>query len=87
MIAGDRRFFRVQPDTHVKLLAVASSLPEAWVSKKRGNAACANFKIVRMDERSCPTQSHSFNEAIPVLERQMNLKLGDTIVEVQKGEV
>jgi len=69
------------------LLDIASSLPQAWDSKILGNAAGANFKIVRMDERAYPNESHPFNEALLVLDGQMNLQIGEQVIPVRAGEV
>jgi quercetin dioxygenase-like cupin family protein len=71
----------------LNLPELASSLPEAWRSKVVGKAAGANFKVVRMDGRPYPDESHSFNEALLVLEGQMNLQFGEEVVAVRAGEV
>jgi quercetin dioxygenase-like cupin family protein len=69
------------------LIDLASSLPEAWRSEIVGEAAGANFKVVRMDGRAYPNESHSFNEALLVLEGQINLQFGEKIIQVKSGEV
>ncbi|GAB1595332.1 cupin domain-containing protein [Lysobacter claricitrinus] len=72
---------------HTDLVALASSLGEAWRSTVVGRAAGANLKIVRMDGRAYPDESHSFDEALLVLEGQMNLHIGGAITCVRAGEV
>lgn len=72
---------------HTNLVALASSLPEAWHSKVVGQAAGANIKVVRMDGGSYPNESHSFDEALLVLEGQMNLQIGTAVTRVGTGEV
>jgi quercetin dioxygenase-like cupin family protein len=72
---------------HTNLMDLASSLPEAWRSKIVGEAAGANFKVVRMDGRTYPNESHSFNEALLVIEGQMNLQFGEKVIQVQSSEV
>ena len=69
------------------LLTLASALPEAWRSHVVGKAAGANLKIVRMDGGGYPAESHSFDEALLVLEGQMNLMFDDKVIAVRSGEV
>lgn len=71
---------------HTNLVALASSLSEAWHSKVVGQAAGANLKVVRMDG-GYPNESHSFDEALLVLEGQMNLQIGTAVTRVVSGEV
>ena len=73
--------------THENLLALASSLPEAWQSRIVGRPAGANFKVVRMDGQPYPNESHPFDEALLVLEGQMNLQFGNAVTCVAAGEV
>lgn len=40
-----------------------------------------------MDGRAYPNEEHSFNEALLVVEGQMNLQLGDQVIPVKSGEV
>jgi mannose-6-phosphate isomerase-like protein (cupin superfamily) len=72
---------------HVNLFELASALPGAWQSRLVGNAAGANFKVVRMDGRAYPEESHAFDEALLVLEGRMNLTFADQLVAVRSGEV
>ncbi|GAB3319706.1 cupin domain-containing protein [Luteimonas notoginsengisoli] len=72
---------------HTNLVALASSLPQAWQSRIVGRPAGANFKVVRMDGRAYPNESHSFDEALLVLEGHMNLQFGTAITRVGAGEV
>ena len=72
---------------YTNLLALASSLPEAWRSQIVGQPAGANLKVVRMDGQAYPNESHPFDEALLVLEGQMNLQLGATVTHVGPGEV
>lgn len=72
---------------HTNLIALATTLPEAWRSQIVGNAAGANFKVVRMDGRAYPNEEHLFNEALLVLEGQMNLHIHGQTIAVKSGEV
>ena len=72
---------------HTNLVTFASSLTEAWHSKVVGQAAGANLKVVRMDGGAYPNESHSFDEALLVLEGQMNLQIGTAVTRVGTGEV
>lgn len=69
------------------LIELASSLPQAWRSHIVGEAAGANFKVVRMDGNAYPNEQHPFNEALLVIEGQINLELDGDIVQVRSGEV
>jgi len=71
----------------IDLLAVASTLPAAWRSKVVGLAAGANVKVLRMDGSEYPNEDHSFDEALLVVEGQMNLRLNSELVQVAAGEV
>jgi quercetin dioxygenase-like cupin family protein len=74
----------------IDLLAVASTLPAAWRSRVVGLAAGANVKVVkvlRMDGSEYPDEDHSFDEALLVVEGQMNLRLNSELVQVAAGEV
>ncbi|GAA0248696.1 cupin domain-containing protein [Rhodanobacter caeni] len=72
---------------HANLLALASSLTEAWHSRVVGQAAGANLKVVRMDGRGYAEESHAFDEALLVLKGQMNLQIGTAVTRVGAGEV
>jgi quercetin dioxygenase-like cupin family protein len=73
------------PKTNLHQLAV--SLPSAWKSTVVGTAAGANFKVLRMDGAEYPNETHSFDEALLVLEGQMKLQFGSEVVKVDAGEV
>lgn len=69
------------------LLALASALPNAWRSTVVGQAADVNVKVLRMDGGEYPNEEHSFDEALLVIEGQMNLRMGAELVQVRSGEV
>lgn len=69
------------------LRALAADLPEAWRSTVVGQAAGANLKVLRMDGRAYPNESHPFDEALLVIEGQMNLDLRGDVVPVTAGQV
>lgn len=71
----------------IDLLAEAHALTNPWRSRVVGRAADANVKIVRMDDAAYPDETHEFDEALLVLEGQMNLDLQGQRVEVRAGEV
>ncbi|PTT74933.1 cupin [Pelomonas sp. HMWF004] len=73
--------------TPTHLFLQASQLPDAWRSVVVGRAAGANVKVLRMDDRAYPNEAHDFDEALLVLEGQMNLQLHGEIVTVRQGEV
>lgn len=69
------------------LLRMASSLPDAWRSTVIGKAAGANVKVLRMDDQAYPSETHEFDEALLVLDGQMNLEIDSQILSVRQGEV
>lgn len=71
----------------IDLLAVASALPSAWRSTVVGQAAGVNLKVLRMDGAEYPSEEHSFDEALLVLEGQMSLRLNDELVRVARCEI
>lgn len=72
---------------HINLQSIALSIPDSWRSKIVGKVAGTNVKVVRMDGRAYPNEEHPFNEALLVVEGQMNLQLGDRVIPVKSGEV
>lgn len=72
---------------HRNLFALAESLPEAWHSTVVGKAAGANIKVLRMDGQAYPSESHTFDEALLVLDGQMNLQIGAAFIRVGGGEI
>jgi len=71
----------------IDLLAVSSELASAWRSEVVGKAAGANVKVLRMDGAEYPNETHSFDEALLVIEGAMNLYLNSEAVQVSAGEV
>jgi quercetin dioxygenase-like cupin family protein len=65
----------------------AAALPDAWRSTVIGRAAGANVKVLRMDGQAYPNEVHPFDEALLVLEGQMNLDFAGEVVTVGAGEV
>lgn len=76
-----------QNTTKINLMHAAQALPTAWRSTVLGRAAGANIKVLRMDAAAYPDESHDFDEALLVLEGQMNLTLQGQQVVVLAGEV
>ena len=71
----------------IDLVESVKSLPEAWCSKVLGCVGGANFKVLRMDASAYPDECHDFDEALLVLEGQMNLEIQNSVVTVRAGEV
>jgi quercetin dioxygenase-like cupin family protein len=69
------------------LLSLAGTLPVAWKSTIVGQAAGVNLKVLRMDGRGYANESHSFAEALLVLDGKMKLQFDATVIEVHAGEV
>lgn len=69
------------------LRSLATSLATSWRSTIVGQAAGANVKVLRMDAAEYPNEVHDFDEALLVLDGQMNLRFGEDVVQVLGGEV
>jgi quercetin dioxygenase-like cupin family protein len=69
------------------LIQLATSLSSAWRSTIVSTAAGANFKVLRMDGMEYVYETHMFDEALLVLEGQMNLRFAAETVIVLAGEV
>jgi quercetin dioxygenase-like cupin family protein len=69
------------------LLEEASTLPDTWRSVVVGRAGGANVKVLRMDEGAYPRETHEFDEALLVLDGQMNLEIDSRVLPVHRGEV
>src|SRR5690606_33454390 len=72
---------------HINLVALASSLPQAWRSAEVGQAAGATLKGVRMADRAHPTERLPRDEARLVLEGQLHPQIGPAFARVGSGEV
>ena len=72
---------------HKNLIAAAQALPLAWSSTILAKAAGAQVKVLRMDAAAYPDETHDFDEALIVLEGQMNLEIGGEIIAVRAGEL
>ena len=73
--------------SHIQLASIAAQLPHAWRSTIVGRAAGVNVKVLRMDALAYPDEIHDFDEALLVLDGQMNLDLQGRRVQVAAGEV
>jgi len=71
----------------IDLRSLASAMPAAWQSNIVGLAAGANVKVLRMDGSEYPNEEHSFDEALLVVDGQMNLKLNNEVVPVTTGQI
>jgi quercetin dioxygenase-like cupin family protein len=71
----------------INLISCAQALPTPWRSTVVGKAEQAVFKVLRMDATSYPEERHDFEEALLVLDGQMNLDIQGSITQVRAGEV
>jgi mannose-6-phosphate isomerase-like protein (cupin superfamily) len=69
------------------LVEAAENLAVPWNSSIVGQAAGANLKVLRMDERTYAAEVHDYVEALIVLDGCMNLCVAGRIVTVQAGEM
>ena len=65
----------------------ASELATTWSSTIIGQAAGANVKVLRMDGSVYPDEVHDFDEALLVIDGQMNLDIAGEITSVRAGEI
>jgi quercetin dioxygenase-like cupin family protein len=73
--------------TKCNLLLEAEQVPQTWRSIVIGQAAGANLKVLRMDDSPYPDETHDFDEALLVLDGQMNLEIHNELITVKQGEV
>ena len=71
--------------TDLRLLA--NSLPRAWHSARLGRIGDANLKVLRMEGPDDEQELHASDEALLVLEGQLNLRLAGEVVAIAAGEV
>jgi len=71
----------------INLNLQAVELPQAWRSSVVGKAADATIKVLRMDGSAYPDEVHPFDEALLVLEGQMNLDIRGQVIKVVAGEL
>ncbi|UCJ15769.1 cupin domain-containing protein [Pseudomonas sp. MM211] len=71
----------------MNLIDEAKKLPQAWRSRILGSTAGANLKLIRMDGAGIPYESHSeFDEALLVLEGEMQLELEGEVIHMKSGD-
>ncbi len=73
--------------TSTNLQNLAAELATTWRSTIIGQAAGANVKVLRMDGSVYPDEVHDFDEALLVINGQMNLNIAGEIASVRAGEV
>ena len=73
--------------TSINLPNRAAELAATWRSTIIGQAAGANVKVLRMDGAVYPDEVHDFDEALLVIDGQMNLDIAGEITSVRAGEV
>ncbi|MEU6488685.1 cupin domain-containing protein [Streptomyces sp. NPDC046887] len=73
--------------TTVDLRKAAAALPEAWTSRLLGRVGGAGVKVLRMDGRPLPPESHPTAEALLVLDGELRLTVGGRELALRPGEV
>jgi quercetin dioxygenase-like cupin family protein len=68
-------------------LKLAASQSEGWKSSVLAKVGSANIKVMRMDSRSYPDESHDYPEGLLVIDGQLNLIIGNDAVTVRAGEI
>ena len=71
----------------IALAEAAGALPQAWKSQVLARFGDANLKVVRMDEAAYPDECHDYPEGLLVLDGQMLLEIGGSVVRVGAGEL
>ena len=71
---------------HTDLMTTAATL-DAWKSTIVGTPAGVHFKVLRMDGTAYPNETHNFEEALLVLDGQMNLDIDGEVIAVRKHEL
>lgn len=73
--------------THISLNDTAENLPDFWKSAVIGQSGNCNIKILKMDGRPYPDETHDYNEALIVIKGQMRLVVDTELVQVSEGEM
>jgi quercetin dioxygenase-like cupin family protein len=68
-------------------LKLAASQSEAWKSSVLAKVGSANIKVMRMDGRPYPDESHDYPEGLLVIDGQLNLTIGNEAITVHAGEL
>jgi quercetin dioxygenase-like cupin family protein len=68
-------------------LKLAASQSEAWKSSVLAKVGSANIKVMRMDGRLYPDESHDHPEGLLVIDGQLNLTIGNEAITVHAGEL
>lgn len=71
----------------IRLADVAAQLPQAWSSSVLAGFGDARLKLLRMDERPYPEESHDYDEGLLVLDGVMVLRIRDEVLRVEAGEL
>ncbi|MFB7675386.1 cupin domain-containing protein [Kitasatospora purpeofusca] len=71
----------------IDLSAAASELPEAWASRVLQQVGTAAVKVMRMDGRPLPVESHDNPEVLLVLDGRLELLLDGVEFTVGPGEL
>lgn len=72
---------------NINLQNRATELAAPWCSTIIGQAAGANVKVLCMDGAVYPHEVHDFDEALLVIDGQMNLDIAGEITSVRTGEI
>ncbi|MDY0816632.1 cupin domain-containing protein [Kitasatospora purpeofusca] len=71
----------------IDLSAAASALPAPWASHLLGQVGTAAVKVLRMDGRPLPVESHADPEVLLVLDGRLELLLNGAELTVGPGEL
>ena len=71
----------------IRLADVAAQLPQAWSSSVLASFGDARLKLLRMDERTYPEESHDYDEGLLVLDGVMVLRIRGEVLRVEAGEL
>ncbi|MER7620575.1 cupin domain-containing protein [Streptomyces sp. NPDC126503] len=69
----------------VDLFTTASALPDAWSSHLLARVGTAGVKVLRMDGRPLPPETHGAPEVLLVLDGRLELFVAGTAVSVAPG--
>jgi mannose-6-phosphate isomerase-like protein (cupin superfamily) len=64
-----------------------TSLFESWKSSVLAKVGSANIKVMRMDGRPYPDESHDCPEGLLIIDVQLNLIIGSAAITVCAGEI
>lgn len=71
----------------MNMFETAKELPLGWVSRVLADMPASRVKLFRIDPAGLPSETHlGYNEAMIVLEGKLELRLGEDVLPLSRGD-